>query len=65
MGHSGLRGGELTGVDWPATGILGLGLLPDCDGFSGVVDLRCGVVGGFLTKGVSPDLGSSAIYSVL
>ena len=46
-------GGELTGVDWPATRILGLGLLPDCDRFSGVIDLHCGVIGGFLTKGAS------------
>ena len=35
------------------TGILELGLLSDCDGFSGIKGLRCGVTGGFPTEGVS------------
>ena len=44
------------------TGLLGLGLLLDCEEFSGITDLRCGVIGGFLTKGVSSD--SSGINEV-
>ena len=78
MGHSGsraggggggggrlvTRGGELSEVDLPATGLLGLGLLLDCDGFSGVIDLCCGVIGGFLTKGVSSDSDSSGLNGV-
>ena len=71
MGHRGSRGeggglvvgrGELTGVDLPATGILGLGLLSNCDGFSGIKDLRYGGV--FLTEGVSLDSESSGITGV-
>ena len=44
--------------------ILGLGLLLGCDGFSGVTDLCGGVIGGFLTEGVSSDLGSSGLNGV-
>ena len=60
-------GGELTGVDLPATGILRIGLLSDCDRFLGVTDLRCGVIGGFLTEGVYLDSDFSiltGIYSI-
>ena len=62
VGHSGSRGvggglevgrGELTRVYYPATGILELGLLSYCDGFSGIIGLRCGVTEGFPTEGVS------------
>ena len=35
------------------TGILKLGLLSDCDGFSGIIGLHCGFTGGFPTEGVS------------
>ena len=49
---------ELTEVDRPATGLLGLGLLLDCEGFLGITDLHCGVIGGFPTKGVSSDSDS-------
>ena len=45
--------GELTGVDCPMTRILELGLLSDCDGFSGITGLCCGVTRGFPTEGVS------------
>ena len=49
------------------TGILGLGLLSDCDRFSGIIGLCCGVIGGFLTKGASVDSEASelkGVYSV-
>ena len=55
-------GGGLSEVDSPATRLLGLGLLSDCDGFSGIIDLHCGVVGGFLTKEVSSDLEYSSVF---
>ena len=70
MGHIGSRGegggggGELAEVDRPATGILKIGLLSDCDGFLRITDLRCGVIGGFLTKGVSSDSDSSGLNEV-
>ena len=62
MGHGGsgrvggvqdVDGGGFMGVDWPVTGILGLGCLSDYDEISGVTGLRCGVTGGCPTKGVS------------
>ena len=61
-------GGELTGLNLPTTGILGLGLFLDCDGLSGITGLYCGVIGGFPTEGVS--LGSESagligVYSVV
>ena len=51
-GHE-VGGGELTGLYWHATGVLVLGLLSVCDGFSGITDRRCGVTGGFPTEGIS------------
>ena len=73
MGHLGSRGGgrgglgELTRVGWPATGVVELGLLLDCDRFLGITGLCCGVMGGFLTEGVLADSESSelkGVYSV-
>ena len=43
------------------TGILGLGLLSDCDRFSGIIGLYCGVIGGFLTGGASADSEASEL----
>ena len=57
-------GGELTGVDLPATGILGLGLLSYCDGFPEITSLCCGVTGGFPTEGVSSGVGSAGLTGV-
>ena len=59
--------GGLTGVDCPATGILELGLLSDCNGFSGIIGLRYGVTKGFPTEGVSSGSDSAGFtgeYSV-
>ena len=36
-----------------------LGLLSDCDGFLGIIGLRCGFTGGFPIEGVSS--GSEAV----
>ena len=46
-------GEELTGLDYPAAGIFVLGLLVECDRVSGIIGLRCGVTGGWLTEGFS------------
>ena len=46
------------------TGILGLGLLSDCDRFSGIIGLYYGVIGGFLTDGTSADSEASDIKGV-
>ena len=46
------------------TGILELGLLSDCDGFSGIIGIRYEVTGGFPTEGVSLGSGSTGIMGV-
>ena len=59
-----VSGGKLTGVDWPATGVLVLGLLSVYDGFSGITDRCCGVTGGFPTEGISSGSEAAGLKGV-
>ena len=52
-------GGGFTEADGPVVEILGLGGLADCDGLSGVTELRCGVTGEFPKEGLSSGSESS------